>query len=258
LETYRSHNVRSSEEVFNKGRAIIQAKGSMGSESWEFLEQLAFAALDIGQTSFAEQCIQQLDSKFPGSPRVDRLKGLRLEALGNYDDALTLYESLIESDPTNVPIWKRKISALRSVGRIQLATEELIKYLDAFYGDHEGWLELADIYASNAQYDPSLASLSHVLLLVPQNPFYVLQAGETAYTARDVPLALKFFLRVVEMAPTGGPSTRGWYGVKMCTRKLLSHPAFPSPSSTPPPPPKTLSLLDELATERVLASYSTS
>ena len=117
-----------------------------------------------------QQCIAQLDVKFPGSPRVDKLRGLRLEALGKYDDALTLYNALLEADLTNVvrayipsvfprspifapsqPIWKRKISLLRSLGRIHQATESLVKYLDTFYGDPEGWLELADIYTSNVQ-----------------------------------------------------------------------------------------------------------
>ncbi len=49
------------------------------------------------------------------------------------------------------------------------------------------------------RYTSALQSLSHVLVLTPQNPFYVLQAGETAYTAQDIPLAMRFFLMVIEM-----------------------------------------------------------
>lgn len=66
----------------------------------------------------------------------------------------------------------------------------------------------------------------HVLLLAPQNPFYVLQAAETAYTAGDVALAIKMFLTVVDMTdgddcePPGesapvGITVRAWYGVKL-------------------------------------------
>jgi hypothetical protein len=75
------------------------------------------------------------------------------------------------------------------------------------------------------RYPQSLSALSHTLLLNPQNPFHVLRAAETAYTAQDVPLALKFFLRAVEMMdegadePTGsGIVTRGWYGVKLVSK----------------------------------------
>jgi len=65
------------------------------------------------------------------------------------------------------------------------------------------------------------------LLLTPQNPFYVLQAAETAYTAQDIPLAMKFFLMAVEMTggdnedatpPPTGITLRAWYGVE-----LVSH-----------------------------------
>jgi hypothetical protein len=75
------------------------------------------------------------------------------------------------------------------------------------------------------RYTSALQCLSHVLVLTPQNPFYVLQAGETAYTALDIPLAMKFFLMVIEMTaddnhdavppPPTGITIRAWYGVEL-------------------------------------------
>ena len=75
------------------------------------------------------------------------------------------------------------------------------------------------------RYTSALQSLSHVLALTPQNPFYVLQAGETAYTAQDIPLAVRFFLMVIEMTgddndgavpqPPTGIAIRAWYGVEL-------------------------------------------
>ena len=62
------------------------------------------------------------------------------------------------------------------------------------------------------------------MLLVPQNPFYVLQAAETAYTAGDVPLAIRLYLTAVDKsdaddAPADsipeGVTVRAWYGVKL-------------------------------------------
>ena len=62
-------------------------------------------------------------------------------------------------------------------------------------------------------------------MLTPQNPFYVLQAAETAYTAQDIPLAMRFFLMVIEMtgddnhdavlSPPTGITIRAWYGVEL-------------------------------------------
>ena len=129
------------------------------------------------------------------------------------------------------------------MGQVDKAVSELSQYLDTFYTDIEGWLELADIYASCNQcassfnlaahsayekhrYEYSLKSLSHTLLLSPQNPIYVLQFAETAYTIGDLPLALKMFLMVIDMTDeddTGslaestpfGITVRAWYGVKL-------------------------------------------
>ena len=49
-------------------------------------------------------------------------------------------------------IWKRRISIFRRTGKIDKAVHELSQLLDTFYTDVEGWLELADIYASSSQY----------------------------------------------------------------------------------------------------------
>lgn len=81
------------------------------------------------------------------------------------------------------------------------------------------------------RYTHALQCLSHVLLLSPQNPFYVLQTAETAYTAGDIPMSIKMFLTTVDMTdaddsvalvdstPTG-ITVRAWYGVKL-VRLLL-------------------------------------
>lgn len=75
------------------------------------------------------------------------------------------------------------------------------------------------------RYSSALQALSHALLLVPQNPFTFLQFAETAFSAGDIPLALKNFLIVIDMndsdvsapqdqSPTG-ISVRAWWGVKL-------------------------------------------
>lgn len=74
----------------------------------------------------------------------------------------------------------------------------------------------------------ALQSLSHAMLLAPQNPFYVLQFAETAYTSNDVPLAAKMFLNVIDMCDTldKDPSTnrvclRAWWGISLVSRCLF-------------------------------------
>lgn len=165
------------------------------------------------------------------------LTGIRLEATQPPNVVLAYYDDLLKAEPANVAVWKRRISVLRRLGRVEKAVEELCQLLDTFYTDLEGWLELADLYSScnqyavfpclvlflkQGRYTHALQALSHALLLAPQNPFTFLQFAETAYTSGDVPLAFKMFLCVIDMddhdeilSVPGGICTRAWWGVKL-------------------------------------------
>ncbi|TFY79795.1 hypothetical protein EWM64_g4218 [Hericium alpestre] len=269
LANYRTQNSRASQDIFESGVIVFRkdALHKLGDDSWQFLEQLALAAIDVGRLDVAEGCIKHLSDKFPGSARVECLQGVYIEATQSADVALTYYDKLLEADPANAAAWKRRISVLRRTGKIEKAVEELSQFLDTFYTDVEGWLELADIYSSCNQYTSALQSLQHVLLLAPQNPFYVLQAAETAYTAGDIPLAIKTFLVVVDMTdsesdlpakdavPTG-ITVRAWYGVEQSARKLQKTPRLASTSASQTPAPDSLPILEQLAKDMLRAAYS--
>ncbi|RDB19720.1 ER membrane protein complex subunit 2-A [Hypsizygus marmoreus] len=261
LATYRASNTRASQETFETGLTVLNSGKQLDVEGWAFLEQLALAAIDVGRLDIADRCLKLLTDKFPRSPRVDVLAGIRMEATESLEVVLQYYDELLDEDSANAAAWKRRISVIRRTGRYDRAVEELSAYLDTFYTDLEGWLELADVYASCNQYTHALQALSHALLLAPQNPFTFLQFAETAYTAGDLPLALKMFLVVVDMGerdsdkdePPVSINIRAWLGVKLCTRQLVSAPHSSSASNTPIP--QKIKLIDELATERVLVSY---
>ncbi|KAF5384180.1 hypothetical protein D9615_003369 [Tricholomella constricta] len=263
LAKYRTNNTRASQKTFEQGCLILKSGPTtkLGDEGWAFLEQLALASIDVGRLDISDECLKQLAEKFPRSPRVDVLTGIRMEATESPETVLQYYGELLEEDSANAAVWKRRISVIRRTGKLEKAVEELSLFLDTFYTDVEGWLELADIYSSCNQYTHALQALSHALLLAPQNPFTFLQFAETAYTSGDLPLALKMFLLVVEMgergaspdAPPTGIQIRAWLGVKLCARRLVYSPHVSSASDTPVP--KTIKLIDELATERVLAAY---
>ena len=69
---------------------------------------MTIAALDQARHDLAIDCIQKLHKRFPKSTRVTKLQAMRLEALGNYEDAEQLYERLIEADNTN-PVFKVQV-----------------------------------------------------------------------------------------------------------------------------------------------------
>ncbi|KAE9395430.1 TPR-like protein [Gymnopus androsaceus JB14] len=264
LANYRTHNTRASQDIVEKGRLLLKSNvaSKMGDDAWAFLEQLALASVDIARYDVADECLRQLLAKFPESPRVDVLSGIRMEATEPPEVVLKFYDQLLEADSSNAAIYKRRISVLVRMGKTEQAVSELCEYLDTFYSDVEGWVELAELYSSCNQYTSALQALSHALLLAPQNPFYVLQFAETAYTAEDIPLAIKMFMLTIDIADRhaseesipSGASVRAWYGVKLCCRALSERSSLSSPSDTPLP--KNLNLLDELATERVLTAYS--
>ncbi|KAI0060021.1 TPR-like protein [Artomyces pyxidatus] len=288
LANYRIRNSRASRDVFETGIPFLNnAQSKFGDESGPFLEQLALASIDVGRIDIAEDCFTQLTAKFPGSPRVECLEGILKEATASPEDALAFYEKILDADPSNAvrvvsgmssclpsnctgllqAAWKRQISVLRRLGSIDRVVEELSTLLDTFYTDVEGWLELADIYASCGQYSHALQSLSHVLLLAPQNPFYVLQAAETAYTSGDLPLAIKFFLMVVDMTdevegspedfnPTG-ITVRAWHGVELTARRLQKEPRLASSSASNTSSPQHLPVLEKLAKDMLTKAHST-
>ncbi|TBU37051.1 TPR-like protein [Dichomitus squalens] len=271
LAAYQPRKSKKSKETFDSGLALLERGGfaGKGEEGWDAIEKLALAAIDQENIQVADRCLKLLLDKFPGSSRVDVLEGIRMEATESPELVIEYYDQLLEADSSNPAIWRRKASVLRRAGKVERAVEELSAMLDTFYTEPDGWLELADIYASCQQYTYALQSLSHALLLSPQNPSYFLQYAETAYLAEDVPLALKTFLHVVDMtddddgdlAPSDsiptGITLRAWFGVKLCTRKLITEPrsASNSASKTAPPNTSNLSLLDDLSTERLRTAY---
>ncbi|KAF8465878.1 TPR-like protein [Russula ochroleuca] len=252
-------NTRASRQFFESGIVIYRnnAWHKLGDDSWQFLESLALSAIDNGRIDIAEGCLDHLTAGFPGSSRVQCLEGILKESRDGPEPALRFYQQVLEADPSNSTIWAREISVLRKLGKIDLAVDQLSKFADTFYTDVEAWLELADIYASQHQYTSALQSLSHVLVLTPQNPFYVLQAGETAYSAQDIPLAMKFFLMAIEMAgddnddatppPPTGITMRAWYGVELSAARLEADPTLATSSPSKTRAPEHLPRLRKLA-----------
>ncbi|KAG8945228.1 hypothetical protein FRC04_001134 [Tulasnella sp. 424] len=158
LHRLRVRKVRASQEVLDHVEFLqekgVNLKTKMGDDYWSFLEQLTAASLDLGRDDVAEDCLNQLNERFPDSPRVQVLYGMRREAAGDLAGALKLYDAILEVEEAHVGIWKRRVAVYRQLGDTKRAVDDLCHYLDTFYTDVEGWLELADLYAS--RYELSL------------------------------------------------------------------------------------------------------
>ncbi|WVN89700.1 uncharacterized protein L203_104930 [Cryptococcus depauperatus CBS 7841] len=256
LAEWRSIGARRSEQTVELATKIL-ASGNVGDQEWALREQLAIAALDMGRIKLASDQIETLHAKFPNSPRVRILDGLRLEADEDFVRAKAVYEDLLKEDETNVTAHQRLISlSLPSSSAIPL----LLSYLDTFYSDPAAWSVLADLYCEKGLYSQALTALGHIAIISNWDDGVIRRSGEVAYTMGDYQLALKYFLRAAEMQ--GGKDnnsntsrTRTWWGIKLTITRLLNSPnvntSVPQDIRTTE---KQLKDLDVLATERLLAA----
>lgn len=145
---------------------------SESAEKWTTLENLLLACLRTGDNESAYLCLEELTDRFgANNERVQALNGLYREATARDDKALEevlrSYEDVLKETPTNMPIRKRRVALLRSMGRVGDAIGALRELLDASPIDAEAWSELADMYISQGAYSQAIFCLEEVLLITP-------------------------------------------------------------------------------------------
>ncbi|KAG0279983.1 ER membrane complex subunit 2 [Linnemannia exigua] len=251
LQDLRASAERKPDVVVSLGKPLIESGAvlKLDADAWLVYEQVAIAALDVGDDGLAYKCINALETKFPGSARVRRLQGMQLEAVGKLAEAGQIYKAILEEDETNVLASKRQVMLLRAMGLPSDAIAALVKYLDINYTDFEGWLQLADLYLEELMYSQAAFCMEEVLMLQPQNHIFHLKYAEILYTQDNIQLALKQYCRVVELCKD---HVRGLYGIKLCASRLLK--ATPSKDAAATSQ-EDLEAMDLLATERLVVLY---
>ena len=145
----------------------------MGDEYWMVLEQVAVAAMDTHRTDVVDACLREIRRKFDlDSFRVRRLYAMRYEMLEDWDNALKIYDVILDEDETNSAARKRKVAVLRQQGETQRAIAELNRYLKEFMSDTEGWMELCDLYILEQDYAKAAFCCEELLLHNPNNHIY--------------------------------------------------------------------------------------
>ncbi|KAK8329034.1 hypothetical protein V6Z11_A11G291200 [Gossypium hirsutum] len=120
----RKLKVRRSEKVLKYGLSILndpKKRSALGPEEWTLYEQVAIAAMDCQCLDFAKDCIKVLHKKFPESKRVGRLDCMLLEAKGSWAEAEKAYSSLLEDNPLDQAIHKRRVAMAKAQGNISVA-----------------------------------------------------------------------------------------------------------------------------------------
>ncbi|KAI8097682.1 TPR repeat protein 35 [Halteromyces radiatus] len=244
LKTYRMTNERQSEKVASLGARLLRDNYTtkLGDEVWPLYEQICIAALDVDDQNLANVCIDHLQKRFgESSLRFRRLLGMRHEAAGRLDEAQQVYDSILQEDETHMLASKRQIALFKTRNKDQEAVEALTKYLDTYYDDFEGWLELCELYLTKYMYEQAAFCCEEMILLQPTNHIVYLKYAEILYTLQHYSLALKHYCKVLELCTD---HVRALYGLHLCASKLLKDTEVQHAGN-----------LHALATERLLDVY---
>ncbi|KAJ1721275.1 tetratricopeptide repeat domain-containing protein [Coemansia erecta] len=272
LAEIRQSSERRPYEVLKLAEPLLNSSNQLTSatdDAWLVYEQVFLSALDEGQIDLAKALLHILHSRFPSSQRVKRLYGLVNEAAGHPDESHKLYSEVVDKDPTNVLALKRIIALLKAEGKMALAANELVGYLDTHGNDFEAWLELSHIYLGLHMYRQAAFCLEEVILQQPANHYFHLCYAEINYSMGLLDIALKEYLRVIELSTD---NVRGFYGVKLTADRIIEllssstrsgsgggksrRDAQMSFSLDNVPQMPVLEKLSQLATERLVATYS--
>ena len=183
------------------------------------MEQVFVANLLTGDDEAADLCLKKLLLQFPTSTRVKRLIAMQHEFRHQYTEALSTYDSIITENPADVLSIKRKSCVYKSMGDKAKAMKVLIDLvgginpnattkitttsetpspaptpapeveispLDAYYGlgmnDPSCWMELAEYYIENSDYNEAVYCIEECILLDPTNCNYHTKAAEVYYS----------------------------------------------------------------------------
>ncbi|WVZ61256.1 hypothetical protein U9M48_011160 [Paspalum notatum var. saurae] len=210
--------------VLRIGLALLNnasARSGLASEQWTLYEQVAVAAMDCQRLDVAKDCIGVLSKQFPGSTRVARLEALLFEAKGEWAEAERAYAQILESNPFDQIVHKRKIAIAKAQGDMSLVVDYLNKYLELFMADHDAWRELAETYVSLQMYKQAAFCYEELILAQPTIPLYHIAYAEVLYTMgglENLQTAKKYYASAIQL--TGGKNTRALFGVCLCTSAI--------------------------------------
>jgi tetratricopeptide (TPR) repeat protein len=149
----RNHEKDMYQKVYQLASPLIHHHTiSCATELYVLCEQYIWSCLMLEKPEDGMVALQILSQKFgERSPRVGKLWGMTLEAQGRFEEALKLYDELLQNDPINASIIKRKIAMLKSQHRLPEAITQLVAYVDIFMTDTEAWIELCELYRQTDQ-----------------------------------------------------------------------------------------------------------
>jgi len=220
----RDKRLRRSELVYKYGSVFLDKySGKLPEhERLQLREQVLIAALDCGQYDDATKQAAILRKRFPASTRVQRLEAMIEEGRGRYDQALKMYQSILEKEKTDPLVMKRCIVIWRAKGQLDRATHSLNEFLKYFSNDLESWQELADLYLQQCAYTEAAYCIEELLLFSPENIHYYNRYADVLYTiggTENLQKAKKYYAKSLEMRSAN--NMRAAWGLLLTCRQIM-------------------------------------
>jgi tetratricopeptide (TPR) repeat protein len=193
------------------------------------LEQVCLAALDVRNMDLANVCLRELSkvigsvtannskttdnkqSSWSSSHRFQRLSARCLEAAGDYNGAMIVYEDMLKKNPANVVALQRKYCVLRAQQQdatanvtVEAVVQALNEYLGQQLSDVAGWYEMAQLRLSLADFKGAAYALEQVILGSPLEADMHRQLAEVYATLGGLDhtlLARKHMAQALELNP---------------------------------------------------------
>ncbi|XP_052250759.1 ER membrane protein complex subunit 2-like isoform X1 [Dreissena polymorpha] len=223
LRKMREDQVRDGPRVVRLWKQILSNYAhKLGDEVWTVQEQVTIGALDCQNLDLAQECISCLNSKFPGSLRVLRLKGMFYEAEGKYTKANECYDKILEEDKANMFAAKRKIAMSKEQNDLPEAVNQLNKYLETFMTDFDAWMELCDLYLQHQEYSKAAFCLEELIMSNPHSHLYHQKYAEIKYTQggmENLEIARAYFAQACKLNPN---NMRAQFGLLLTSSNLAT------------------------------------
>ena len=183
LKDLRKTKLRRPDVVLRFGDESLGRRPNL-IEELNLLEQISLAAMDLGEAGTLEKHMEKLSKRFPvqSSCRMDRLRGMKLESEGRFQEALDIYTEVLKKNPANMLVMKRIACVYRQQGNLEKAVQELHKILKLFSSDHTTWLELSEIHLGRCEYLEAAHCLEELVLLDPECAHFHARLADVYYS----------------------------------------------------------------------------
>lgn len=207
LQHIESHKLLRPADYLQHAQTVLRkssASSLSATRRLTILEQMVISALHMNQTSIAESSLTDI-VKVVGatSTRYRKLLALCLESRGEYDEALAIYQDLLNMNPSNISVVKRMYCIHKAKGERVQARLCMNDYLERNGADAAAWLVLAQDCMELGDFKGAAFAYEEVLLVSPVDPILHCTLGElylTIATKETLILARKHFSLSLELA----------------------------------------------------------